>query len=249
MLPVGKLNYSSTDGFLIKFTVDFSADSGNDCESVCTILEAYANQCESVVSRPILWRTENRCPVQCDLGKIYMACGPHCPQTCFEGDDYGGCIADSGCIEGCFCPNGKVMDIDGRCIERHECPCVYHDKIYPQTSRILMPLKDGCHQECECTNGSFVCDPDGTKSCSPTNCTSNQFTCLSENRCIPSSWECDGISDCSDGSDEVEENCGDRCSDESKTFQCNSGQCIDISYRCDGLPDCRDASDEINCSK
>ncbi|CAF5154752.1 unnamed protein product, partial [Rotaria socialis] len=42
-----------------------------------------------------------------------MPCGPLCPQTCFEDGDYGGCSVDSGCVGGCFCPNGQVMDNNG----------------------------------------------------------------------------------------------------------------------------------------
>lgn len=178
-----------------------------------------------------------------------MPCGPLCPQTCFKDDDYGGCIADSGCVDGCFCPHGQVTDSNGQCIEPHDCPCSYNDNIYPQSSRILMPKNDTCHYECECQNGSFVCDKLETMVCQVKNCTSNQFTCLSNDQCIPLSWKCDSIEDCSDGSDELRSDCKDQCLDKMKTFQCSNEQCIDITHRCDGIPDCRDGSDEFNCRK
>ncbi|CAF0885223.1 unnamed protein product [Rotaria sp. Silwood1] len=225
------------------------ADHGGDCESVCTVLSAFAAECQSIIKTPIIkWRTSDRCPMQCDSGKVYMPCGPLCPQTCFEGNDYGGCIADSGCVDGCFCPNGQVMDNNGQCIEPDRCPCLYNNHIYPQNSRIIMKKNATCHHECECLNGSFICDKIESTICITTNCTSNEFTCKSDGRCIPLNWKCDQIKDCLDGSDELEGYCQYKCMDTMNTFQCSHEQCIDITHRCDGLPDCRDGSDEVNCS-
>lgn len=190
--------------------------------------------------------------MQCDSGKVYMTCGPLCPQSCFEGDDYGDCIADSGCIDGCFCPNGQVMDNNGQCIEPHSCPCLYNDNIYPQSSRILMIKNDSCHHECECQNGSFICNKNETTTtttCITTNCTSQQFTCQSDGQCIPLNWKCDGIQDCQDSSDELNIDCQNQCLNKTKTFQCSNEQCIDITHRCDGLPDCRNGNDEVDCCK
>ena len=47
----------------------------------------------------------------------YQQCGPLCPQTC----DYDASDCYSGCAEGCFCPNDKVL-IDGECINKTNCP-------------------------------------------------------------------------------------------------------------------------------
>lgn len=187
--------------------------------------------------------------MQCDSGKVYMSCGPICPQSCFESDDYGGCIADSGCVDGCFCPNGQVMDSTGQCIDPHRCPCLYNNNIYPESSRIIMKKNETCHHECECQNGSFNCNNNDNTICTTTNCTSNQFTCKSNDQCIPLNWKCDKIKDCEDGSDELKVDCKNQCSNKTKTFKCSTGQCIDIIHRCDGLPDCRDGSDEVNCCK
>ncbi len=228
-----------------------SANHGGDCESVCTVLSAFATECQLIIKKPIQkWRTADRCPVQCDFGKVYMSCGPLCPQSCFQGDDYGDCIADSGCVDGCFCPNGQVMDNNGQCIESRHCPCLYNNNIYPQNSRIMMQMNGTCHHECECQNGSFICDDKtATTTCITTNCTSNQFTCQSDGQCIPLNWKCDGIEDCLDGSDELSIHCQNQCLNQTKTFQCSNGQCIDVLHRCDGISDCRDGSDEVNCCK
>jgi len=190
--------------------------------------------------------------MQCDSGKVYMTCGPLCPQSCFERDDYDGCIVDSGCIDGCFCPNGQIMDNNGQCIEPERCPCLYNDNIYPQNSRIMMIKNDSCHHECECQNGSFICNENETTTtttCITTNCTSQQFTCQSDGQCIPLNWKCDGIKDCQDNSDELNIDCQNQCLNKTKIFQCSNEQCIDIIHRCDGLLDCRNGNDEVNCCK
>ncbi|XP_071492669.1 MAM and LDL-receptor class A domain-containing protein 2-like isoform X3 [Diadema antillarum] len=86
-------------------------------------------------------------------------------------------------------------------------------------------------------------------------CASNQFQC-NNGTCIPGSWECDGIVDCADNSDE------DHCDFSTNSwyqstpgyqscyswqFQCNDGSCISDYYRCNGYSNCGDGSDEYNC--
>ncbi|XP_071492673.1 MAM and LDL-receptor class A domain-containing protein 1-like isoform X7 [Diadema antillarum] len=79
-------------------------------------------------------------------------------------------------------------------------------------------------------------------------CNSWEYQC-NDGQCIPDSWECDDIVDCSDGGDE--NNCGGYstpvyCGGDS--FQCSDGQCIPYSWRCDGWNDCSDYSDEYGCA-
>ncbi|XP_048341569.1 low-density lipoprotein receptor class A domain-containing protein 3 isoform X3 [Sphaerodactylus townsendi] len=73
------------------------------------------------------------------------------------------------------------------------------------------------------------------------------FMC-SNGRCIPGAWQCDGLPDCFDESDEKEcpkakSKCG------STFFPCASGNhCIIGRFRCNGFEDCPDGSDEENCT-
>ena len=62
---------------------------------------------------------------------VYQQCGPVCPQTCdtLEDED-----CSNGCIEGCFCPSGKVL-FHGNCINATKCAgkhtcMLYKNKIF-----------------------------------------------------------------------------------------------------------------------
>merc|ERR1711862_191642 len=81
---------------------------------------------------------------------------------------------------------------------------------------------------------------------------SDDFTCDNGNS-IPASWECDGMDDCDDNSDEA------ACPGSSGSgshggsgggsdgFICDNGKDIPASWECDGMDDCGDNSDEAAC--
>ena len=65
--------------------------------------------------------------IECPAGMVYQQCGPVCPQTCDTDEDED---CSNGCIEGCFCPKGKVL-FNSNCINTTECagnmhsfPCI-----------------------------------------------------------------------------------------------------------------------------
>lgn len=79
------------------------------------------------------------------------------------------------------------------------------------------------------------------------NCSSSQFRCgITDDRCIPLVWKCDGEKDCKDGLDEVD--CPVHICPPGQ-FQCKNTNCT-FSFRvCDLHDDCGDGSDEENCDK
>lgn len=81
-------------------------------------------------------------------------------------------------------------------------------------------------------------------------CTSTQFAC-DDGECIPSSWQCDVVVDCNDGSDEAY--CPTTASTNtpcpSYHYQCaTTSECYSFTQQCDGYFDCSDGSDELDCA-
>lgn len=76
-------------------------------------------------------------------------------------------------------------------------------------------------------------------------CSDFEFTCKSDQRCIPLVWKCDLTEDCSDGSDERLNDCvlsspvfQAKC-DSDEFFHCKySKKCIPKSWLCDEVFDC-----------
>ncbi|XP_044138459.1 cysteine-rich venom protein 6-like [Bufo gargarizans] len=53
----------------------------------------------------------------CTDGKVYTDCGSACPPTCKKPDT--ACIKI--CVQGCFCPEGTVLNDRGECVEKDKC--------------------------------------------------------------------------------------------------------------------------------
>jgi hypothetical protein len=161
-----------------------SCDIGGDCECLCSSLAAFGELCIAA-GIPVKWRTQHRCPIQCEYGKEYLSCGSLCQPTCedLSTGNNPSCEND-GCIEGCFCPNGFVQNYDGKCVQPINCECRLDNIIYPAQSLVKMDC-----EICECINGTFVCFQE-IPGCKPKCNNETEFTCSNDHSCIPKEWIC-----------------------------------------------------------
>uniref|UniRef100_A0A8K9UVC9 SCO-spondin n=1 Tax=Oncorhynchus mykiss TaxID=8022 RepID=A0A8K9UVC9_ONCMY len=211
-------------------------DSGGDCECLCTAIAAYAEECNRR-GVYIPWRSQELCPLQCENGLVYEACGPACSPTCpSEAQSPDSQCGAFSCVEGCFCPAGTL----------------HHSKTARATSQsssfpsVIIHTGPGerlgmCSS---CTEGLWQCE--GSPCPPPSPCQESEFLCTG-GRCVPSLWVCDNEDDCGDGSDELCPStcCGVVCGQ--GEFLCSGGLCVLYLHRCDGHDDCGDLSDERGC--
>lgn len=59
-------------------------------------------------------------PTECPDGEIYKNCGTACPDTCENYQDTDRECTEQ-CVKGCFCPDGKVRNDNGKCVLPEEC--------------------------------------------------------------------------------------------------------------------------------
>ncbi|KAI7792293.1 SCO-spondin [Triplophysa rosa] len=211
-------------------------DSGGDCECLCTAIAAYAEACNRR-GVYIRWRSQELCPLQCENGLVYEACGPACSPECPSAPSNPETLCGAlSCVEGCFCPHGTVRHGDG-CISVSQCPCEWDGSLYPAGASLVQHC-----QNCSCSDGSWHCV--GSPCSPPSPCEDSEFLCPGgSQRCIPSLWLCDNEDDCGDGSDEI---CPSTCAP--GHFRCSGGACLPLELRCNGHPDCADQSDEDFCA-
>ncbi|XP_019614617.1 PREDICTED: low-density lipoprotein receptor-related protein 2-like [Branchiostoma belcheri] len=92
-------------------------------------------------------------------------------------------------------------------------------------------------------DGIRDCDDDSDES--GCECTSVEFKCESDHKCVEPSQVCDSYNNCDDETDEL---LCKTCS-EKDLFECGIGECIDKTSVCDGDKDCFSGIDEENCQK
>ncbi|RXN17958.1 SCO-spondin [Labeo rohita] len=211
-------------------------DSGGDCECLCTAVAAYAEECNRRGAY-VRWRSQELCPLQCENGLVYEACGPACSPACPGTPSVSDPLCSAlSCVEGCFCPQGTVRHGD-ICVPPSQCPCEWDGSLFPAGATVTQHC-----QNCSCSEGLWDCV--GSPCPPPSPCEDSEFLCSGgSQRCIPSVWLCDNEDDCGDGSDEV---CPSTCPPDQ--FRCSGGACLPLELRCNGHPDCADQSDEDFCA-
>lgn len=68
------------------------------------------------------------------IGKVYKKCS--CDATCSSQGS-----KCQPCTEGCFCPKGKVLDKNGKCVATAKCNCIYNGKEYSVRMFIVVPQR------------------------------------------------------------------------------------------------------------
>ncbi|GAB5568912.1 otogelin-like protein [Prionailurus iriomotensis] len=209
-------------------------DSGGDCECLCSAIATYADECARH-GLFVRWRSQELCPLQCEGGQVYEACGPICPPTCHDhGPEPGWHCQAVACVEGCFCPEGTLLH-GGVCLEPASCPCESGGSFFPPGT----VLQKDCGN-CTCQESQWLCGSGRTRCEEPVpSCVEGEAPCQESGHCVPHGWLCDNQDDCGDGSDE--EGCGEG------QMSCSSGRCLPLALLCDGRDDCGDGTDEQGC--
>ncbi|XP_031619378.1 hemocytin isoform X2 [Contarinia nasturtii] len=122
----------------------------NRKECACNGLTVFAKEClfQGNTLQPD-WRNMELCPLSCENGRVYKACGPIYEKSC--GSAVENEISTSNCNEGCFCPDGTIQ-YAGNCIRIDECPCALRGKTFNAGSEI----KKDCNT-CKCEKGVWKC--------------------------------------------------------------------------------------------
>jgi len=155
-------------------------------------------------------------------------------------DDDGASFADQTCTPDEFsCDNGRCIQKRWLCDREDDCGDASDERDCPDHA--CDPDSEFICGDGYCVSKRWRCDgdvdcPDASdeRGCAGVNatgytsygdhpnvrrvtCAPTEFQCLSRSYCVHHSWVCDGDSDCPDGSDESEEQCG-------TNVQCRSDQ-------------------------
>ncbi|XP_078685485.1 zonadhesin-like [Branchiostoma floridae x Branchiostoma belcheri] len=114
-------------------------------KGLCETLETYADVCKDAGVPPLLWRTQELCPLQCPQYSRYSPCTSGCPATCSDPEGPRGC--DRPCAEGCACLPGYIRSGE-ECVPADECGCSRDGRYF----KIGESWGVGCDVVCECVS-------------------------------------------------------------------------------------------------
>lgn len=186
---------------------------------------------------------------QCDESQMQCKVGQACLPKAWK------CDGDSDCPDGSDeenCDSVKTcQDWQFRCNNGH---CIFKTwQCDGDTDCIDQSDEENCDAEKNLNGTDLLPQPNFPRG----DCNEWMFKCRSE-QCVPYWWKCDGVQDCSDGSDE--ESCGENHDVKNTThvepvepsvigcpankFQCHNGDCIWAAWVCDKENDCVEGEDE-----
>ncbi|XP_058797462.1 hemocytin [Phymastichus coffea] len=123
---------------------------------LCPTLAAYAKDCVHL-GVIVPWRQQvHECRIHCPGDQEYQACGSSCTRSCADISFHGECKEE--CVEGCNCPKGSTLDVNGNCIPINHCPCTYGGLEFLAGYKEVRPATKG-QQLCTCASGRWSCQP------------------------------------------------------------------------------------------
>ena len=84
----------------------------------------------------------------CPRGTVYKTCGSHCDNllTCAKAKSGETPFCSRACVSGCFCPPGKPIRHNGRCIAQSECPAKSDAEVAAELSAaVLARVQQAAH--------------------------------------------------------------------------------------------------------
>lgn len=127
-----------------------------DTSLACASIEAFARDCASA-GFCVNWRNEF-CPAKnCPADQVYDPCGTSCPKTCAGLKEKDSKVCKEIPVEGCFCPEGKLL-LNNTCVVEKDCEVCDDEGHHPGDKW----KKDKC-TSCTCEGTALKCE---TQRCS-----------------------------------------------------------------------------------
>jgi len=123
--------------------------SGDYKACICDAATQFSRLCVATGAPLAEWRTKQFCEATCPEGMEHKECGDACHRTCRNKDANLNCASE--CVDGCFCPEGTVLDGD-KCVPETECSCRHKGRTYSTGHK----RSSEC-EECTCDAGSWTC--------------------------------------------------------------------------------------------
>ncbi|XP_016844891.1 hemocytin [Nasonia vitripennis] len=121
---------------------------------LCPTLAGYAKDCAQI-GVIIPWRQQvQECQLHCPGDQEYQMCGSSCTRSCADISFHNECKEE--CVEGCNCPKGFTLDVNGDCIPIGQCPCSYGGLEFLAGYREVRPGTKGL-ELCTCAGGIWNC--------------------------------------------------------------------------------------------